>query len=333
MLISRKILYEMMCQAACLGPTLSYNSASRLSDLVPLLGDVISHEQPVHSCATTAKAHNHPSTTTMVHSKSQNPLFKSIHHIHHSSITKQLAFSASNKPIRTIPSGTVVTFDNTEAGFHKINSTSTTADLAAFDPQSLSDIEPIFGPIYVDGPIYIKDAEPGDVLKIEIFSLQTGSWGWTAILPGLGLFKDEITGPYLKTFSLRTEDDEQGDYVVFKEGKVRIPARPFYGTMGVAPVAEKGDAHPLFPRDDIGGNFDCRYWGVGSTVFLRVNVKGALFSVGDGTLSIRSLCPPFSIIFRHLHSPRILHLSICWHDVAHATYSGVSSLYDLAHLT
>ena len=278
----------------------------------------------------TAKAHNDPSTTAMVHSESRDPLVKSVHHIHHSSSTKQFVFSASNKPIRTIPSGTTVTFDNTEAGFNKINSTSTTADLAAFDIQSLSDIERIFGPIYVDGPIYIADAEPGDVLKIEILSLQTGLWGWTAILPGLGLFKDEITGPYLKTFPLRTKDDEQRDYVVFKEGKVRIPARPFYGTMGVAPVAEKGDVHPLFPRDDIGGNFDCRYWGVGSTVFLRVNVKGALFSVGDGTLNIRSLCLLVSIIFHHLYSPRTLQLSISWHDVAHTAHSGVSSLYDLA---
>jgi acetamidase/formamidase len=53
-----------------------------------------------------------------------------------------------------------------------------------------------------------------------------------------------------------------------------------YGTVGVAP-AEEGDFHPIFPRNDIGGNIDCRYIGEGSTLYLPMNVPGALFAVGD----------------------------------------------------
>jgi acetamidase/formamidase len=46
--------------------------------------------------------------------------------------------------------------------------------------------------------------------------------------------------------------------------------------------ADEGDFPAIFPRDDIGGNIDCRYISVGSTLYLPVNAQGALFAVGDG---------------------------------------------------
>ena len=147
--------------------------------------------------------------------------------------------------------------------------------MVAMNLKSLADIESCTGPIYVDGPVYVTGASPGDVLKVEILDLRTGPWGWTAIFPGLGLLSDEIPGPHIKTFDLSSSG-----HTIFKPG-VHIPAQPFYGTMGVAPASPDEDLHPLFPRNDIGGNFDCRYLGAGSTMFLPVNVPGALFSVGD----------------------------------------------------
>ena len=132
------------------------------------------------------------------------------------------------------------------------------------------------GPIYVNGPVYINGAEPGDTLKVEILDLETADWGWTLVVPGLGAFMDEFTEPHVKTYDLVPGQE----YTVFKKG-IHIPRQPFYGTMGVAP-AEEGDFHPVFPRDDIGGNIDCRYIGKGATLYLPVNVPGALFAVGDG---------------------------------------------------
>lgn len=194
-------------------------------------------------------------------------------HIPHNDKTRLLSFSRNHKPFCTINSGEEVTFDNTSAGFEKVTKTTQDADLVELGLNGLADIERCVGPIYVIGPVYVKDAMPSDILKVDILELQTGSWGWTAIFPGLGLLKDDIPGPHIKTFDLTR------DKVTFKPG-ITIPRQPFYGTMGVAP-AEDGELHPLFPRDDIGGNFDCRYLGEGATLYLPVNVPGALFALGD----------------------------------------------------
>lgn len=132
------------------------------------------------------------------------------------------------------------------------------------------------GAIYVNGPVFINGAEPGDTLKVDILDLQTADWGWTCVLPGMGVFQDEFKEAHVKIYHLPPGQD----YTVFKEG-IHIPRQPFYGTMGVA-SADEGDFHPIFPRNDIGGNIDCRYIGQGATLYLPVNVPGALFAVGDG---------------------------------------------------
>ncbi|OTA03048.1 acetamidase [Trichoderma parareesei] len=205
---------------------------------------------------------------------SWKPLAKAIHHVHHGPDSTTYTFNKDHKPALTVDSGTEVTFDNTHAGFVNLTKETTTADVVALDIKSAPELEKLVGLLYVNGPVYVNGAEPGDMLKVEILELQPGSWGWTAIIPGMGLLQNEIPGPHLMTFDL----PEGQDYAVFKPG-IHLPRQPFYGTMGVAPA--EGDQYCLFPRNDIGGNFDCRYLGKGSTLFLPVNVPGALFGVGD----------------------------------------------------
>lgn len=53
------------------------------------------------------------------------------------------------------------------------------------------------------GPIYVRGAAPGDILEIEILRLQTLDWGWTGIIPGLGLPAEDFQQPYLRHFDLR----------------------------------------------------------------------------------------------------------------------------------
>jgi acetamidase/formamidase len=55
--------------------------------------------------------------------------------------------------------------------------------------------------------------------------------------------------------------------------------KPFTGTIGVAP-AEPG-LHSIVPPRRVGGNMDVRDIAQGTELFLPVEVKGALFSVGD----------------------------------------------------
>jgi acetamidase/formamidase len=126
----------------------------------------------------------------------------------------------------------------------------------------------------LSGPVYVQDAEPGDTLEIEIVDLRTKGWGWTGVIPGLGLLPEEFNEHYLRVF-----DFSNGDYIPFRED-IHIPIEPFLGTMGVAP-AEKGEIS-IVPPDVYGGNMDIRHLTKGSKLFLPVQVPGALFSAGDG---------------------------------------------------
>ena len=63
----------------------------------------------------------------------------------------------------------------------------------------------------------MRGAEPGDTLAVEILDLHTRGWGWTAILPGLGLLPDDFPDPYLRIFDL-----SDGDLIHFRED-IEIP--------------------------------------------------------------------------------------------------------------
>ena len=123
------------------------------------------------------------------------------------------------------------------------------------------------------GPIAVEGAEPGDTLAIEILDIHTQGWGWTAILPGLGLLPDDFPDAYLRVFDL-----SHGDVAYLRED-IAIPLEPFFGTMGVCPAG--ASAQPVMPPGTFGGNMDTRQLVRGSTLYLPVQVEQALFSCGD----------------------------------------------------
>ncbi|MDQ2997109.1 MAG: acetamidase/formamidase family protein, partial [Chloroflexota bacterium] len=123
------------------------------------------------------------------------------------------------------------------------------------------------------GPIYVKGAEPGDILEVEILRLQTLDWGWAGIIPGLGLLAQDFTAPYIRYFDLTN-----GETAPLRDD-IHIPIQPFCGTMGVA-LDEPG-AHAVLPTTKGGGNIDTRHLNVGAKLYLPVFVPGALFSAGD----------------------------------------------------
>jgi formamidase len=160
------------------------------------------------------------------------------------------------------------------------------------------------------GPIAVRGAQPGDVLKVEILAVETDSFGSTAVIPGFGLLGDLFEEPYLVTWGLHDGVATSGRL----EG-VRIPADPFVGVIGVAPSHERleqfrareaaiadagGSALPpeaggavpagepyassglrTIPPRETGGNLDVPQARAGATVFLPVDVPGALLSLGD----------------------------------------------------
>jgi len=183
-------------------------------------------------------------------------------HQHH------LKWSKNEPPALTVASGDVVTFDCIDGGNGQITPDSTADAIRNFDV-SLAD--PVFGPVYVDG------AEPGDALEVEVLELETANWGWTAIVPQFGLLQEDFPEAHLKTWTLPGPCEEK---LASFNDRIKIPTRPFMGTMGVAPGAE-GEFSTIPPLET-GGNIDCRHITKGARLLLPVRTPGALFSCGDG---------------------------------------------------
>jgi amidase len=121
------------------------------------------------------------------------------------------------------------------------------------------------------GPVYIHGAKPGDVLRVKLLEIKVGPQSSMVTLPGEGALGDIITE--METAILRLE----GDQVVFKD-KVRVPARPMIGVIGVATA---GDPVPTGTPGPHGGNIDCTLVSQGNTIYFTVAVEGALFGAGD----------------------------------------------------
>jgi acetamidase/formamidase len=172
-------------------------------------------------------------------------------------------WDASLEPTLEIESGDTVSFDLAMAGHGQVKENDRIED-TSFDFDTLYNLL---------GPIWINGARPGATLEVEVLSLETGPWGWTAILPDLGLLPKDFPKPYLRTFDLKGRDSAE------LTDAISIPLAPFLGTMGVHP-ATPTVAGP-FPPHRGGGNIDNRHLTVGSVLRLPIWSDGALFSCGD----------------------------------------------------
>ena len=173
-------------------------------------------------------------------------------------------WDAGNEPVLTIDSGDTVEVSTRDVSDNQIGRDSDVTVIAGLD----------WDRVYpLNGPIAVRGAAPGDTLAIEVLDVRTQGWGWTAILPGLGLLPEDFPEPYLRIFDL-----SRGD-VAFMREDVTIPLEPFFGTMGVCPAGAK--AQPVMPPGIFGGNVDIRQLVAGSTLYLPVQVEQALFSCGD----------------------------------------------------
>jgi acetamidase/formamidase len=169
------------------------------------------------------------------------------------------------EPALEIESGEAVGLHVRDASDEQIHRESGIGDVSELD---FSHVNP------VSGPVFVKGAEAGDVLEVELLEFDAEDWGWTAIIPGFGLLADEFPDPWLRI----SEVDAAAGRVRFADG-ITLPHRPFPGTVGVAP-AEAGE-HSIVPPSRFGGNMDVKHLRVGARLFLPVGVGGALFSLGD----------------------------------------------------
>lgn len=128
------------------------------------------------------------------------------------------------------------------------------------------------------GPIVIRGAEAGMVLEVAIDELVVGDFG-LCVTGGNPFGSYDRKGVDGKFGWMPWRYDKEKGVAMNLQGHT-VPLRPFLGTLGVAP-AEPGHHSNLPPRK-CGGNIDCKELVAGSTLYLPIEVPGALFSFGDG---------------------------------------------------
>ena len=188
------------------------------------------------------------------------------HRLHDSAENVHLGvWDNSLDPICAVESGAVVEFECRGAPNGAFDEDSTVEDLEAMSFEG----HPLTGPVAVEG------AQPGDVLEIEFLDFEHKGFGVTYFYPeeaDKGLLPAEFDEPGLHIWDL---DDDVGRFV----DSIEVPLDPFPGIAGVAPA--EGGEHSTTPPRRVGGNLDIKHLTAGSTLYLPVEVPGALFSVGD----------------------------------------------------
>ncbi len=141
------------------------------------------------------------------------------------------------------------------------------------------------------GPIWVEDAEPGDMLKITIERiLLDRDYAWSLLLPHFGALTGESAGRELLLNDPLPEQEYhwsmdldamtatlQLELSAVK--RVEIPLHPFIGSIGVAPRYARVET-ALVPGE-YGGNMDCVETAEGSILYLPVWVRGGYLSFGD----------------------------------------------------
>ncbi|KQZ90848.1 acetamidase [Phycicoccus sp. Root563] len=195
-----------------------------------------------------------------------------IHHLPVSPATVVETVSRDSPPVLTVQPGDTVVLESLDSGGHLERQTFPGEDRPRmFTPRRGHCLT---GPVAVDG------ARPGDVLAVHFSAIDPGPWGWTAsggadswLNHRLGL--GEGHGGHL----LWEVDTAAG--LARSHLGYAVPLAPFLGVVGVACDVD-GELSTVPPRPESGGNMDCRDLVAGSTLFLPVNVPGALLTAGDG---------------------------------------------------
>jgi acetamidase/formamidase len=139
------------------------------------------------------------------------------------------------------------------------------------------------------GPFYVEGAEPGDTLVLHLVDLEPArDWGASAAIPFFGGMTSTDRVVTLQEALPDTtwiyELDPAAGTVAFaarhSEHRIELPVAPMLGTVGVAPAG--GEVRSSLVPDRFGGNMDTPQMRAGATVYLGVNVEGAMFSLGDG---------------------------------------------------
>jgi acetamidase/formamidase len=131
------------------------------------------------------------------------------------------------------------------------------------------------GPHTLTGPIYIEEAQPGDVLKVTLNKIVPRAYATNFNVPGMfgqfpTVYQDgQVKYLYLDLDKMQTE---------FLPGIV-LPLKPFPGTLAVA--RKEPGRYSSVPPGEFAGNMDIRDFVAGTSLYVPVHVPGALLWTGD----------------------------------------------------
>ncbi|HXZ28128.1 MAG TPA: acetamidase/formamidase family protein [Terriglobales bacterium] len=189
-------------------------------------------------------------------------------------------YDAAAPPVLRIHSGDTVVFDTL------LTNSPTGLEKAGVPPgqvqQSLRDIYKEVtnkgpGGHILTGPVYIEGAEPGDTLEVRIQKIDLAiPYAYNGFRAGAGFLTNDFPYSRIKIISL----DRERMVAEFAPG-IEIPLHPFFGSIGEAPPEAYGRLNSAPPWIHA-GNMDDKELVAGSTLYLPVHVKGALFEIGDG---------------------------------------------------
>jgi acetamidase/formamidase len=190
-------------------------------------------------------------------------------------------YSAKAKPVLTVHSGDTVriqTLSTCGSTERMVEEGVAPADVPSYNTdiyREVTDRGP--GGHILTGPVNIAEAEPGDVLEVEILKVDLDvPFACNGFGAGRGFLPNDF--PYSRRKIIPLDRDRM--IAKFAPG-IEIPLHPFFGSMGVAPPESAGrlDSAPPWMH---AGNMDNKELVAGTTLFIPVHARGALFEVGDG---------------------------------------------------
>jgi len=141
------------------------------------------------------------------------------------------------------------------------------------------------------GPIYVKEAKPGDTLAVTIQKIKLNrDYAWSRYRPHFGGLTGEGPGKTLflndplpeKSFGWQLDLERNVGTLELENSRlkqIRIPLHPFIGTIGIAP--RFGRIESSLTPGEYGGNMDCVETKEGTTIYFPVWVVGAYLSFSD----------------------------------------------------
>ena len=218
---------------------------------------------------------------------------------------------ATDDPVLTVDPGTAVTFDtishegiledqgrDPRAFFGQYGVEEVLDDAIALAASEYPHRFGVDGPHVVSRPVRVQGARPGDLLAMTVLATEPRvPYGVISNRHGKGALPGEYPreGELFSAFAV-VDADGRGRLPLVPGGEpvVSFPLAPFLGIMGVA--ADTTVRPHSVPPGPHGGNIDINLLTVGATLYLPVQVEGALayvgdphFAQGDGEVSLTAM--------------------------------------------